>query len=283
MQGYKRYSLAVIIPNYNKEKYLYECVQSVFRQTLLPDEVIIVDDCSADMSRDIIEKLRSENRNLTAIYLEKNGGVSHARNVGLHHANTEFITFLDADDYYLNDKKLENEMGLIKKSNEDIIAYSQFRLANSDGTVRDKIILKKSDYLTGNIFRRLLIGKFSWPAMVRDYCVKKSILVDLGGYNEERNLYEDFELLLKLAKGTRFLCTYESGTAYRQLDNSLSKRDMAEHNRVRAEIFDEMLKPLPKWKRVLYIFQKNWQDLCVFFEINIVQKLKAMVKTVIGR
>ena len=54
-------SVSVIIPNYNKAEYLRECVQSILKQTLLPDEILVVDDCSNDDSRSLIEDLCRQN------------------------------------------------------------------------------------------------------------------------------------------------------------------------------------------------------------------------------
>lgn len=281
MHENEEYSLTVIIPNYNKQKYLYECVQSVFRQTLRPEEVIIVDDFSSDNSRCVIEKLCEEHKAINAIYLEKNGGVSHARNIGLHCAKTQYVTFLDSDDFYVNPKKLENEMELIKKNGKNIVAYSQVVLAEDDGTLEKRIKVNKKDYLTGNIFRKVLIGKFRWPSLARDYCVKKSILENLGGYNENRNLYEDLEVLLKLSKDNFFLCTYEDGSAYRQLKNGLSQRDLSEHRRVRAEIFNEMIVSFPVWKKIMYIFQKKWQEFCRWVVVNCFWRTKRIVKVIL--
>ncbi len=98
-------SLTVIIPNYNNEKYIGKCIKSVLSQSLLPDEIIIVDDCSTDSSKQIIKEFAENNARIKPFFLEENGGVSHARNYGIKRSEGEYITFLDADDYYCNKKK----------------------------------------------------------------------------------------------------------------------------------------------------------------------------------
>ena len=103
-------TLAVIIPNYNKELYIEKCLESVFKQTLQPDQIIIVDDCSSDKSRDIIHTLAVQHKRINPIYLDENRGVSNARNIGAEYANTDYVTFLDSDDLYYNPDKLKNEM-----------------------------------------------------------------------------------------------------------------------------------------------------------------------------
>ena len=69
--------LSVIIPNYNKQKYLQECIESVIRQSYKQIEIIIVDDCSTDNSREIILELAQKYASIRPIFQEKNGGVSH--------------------------------------------------------------------------------------------------------------------------------------------------------------------------------------------------------------
>ena len=282
MQERERYSLAVIIPNYNKEKYLYECVLSILRQTLLPNEIIIVDDGSSDHSREIIDKLKEEYDLIQAVFLEKNGGVSRARNIGLKTSRSEYVTFLDSDDFYYNYNKLENEMNLIKKIGDDIVAYSQLVFVGAEG-IKLEMRTSKAEYLNGDIFARLLTGKFTWPAIAKDYCIKKSILVQLGGYNEQRDLYEDFELLLKLAKEHPFLCTYEEGSAYRQVQDGLSKRVASEHKKARQEIFLNSIESLPFVMRHKYTFQWKYNRLYTWFQGVCVQPVKNMVKAVLGR
>lgn len=255
MQNNRRnspYSLSVIIPNYNKGKYLPKCVGSVLEQTLLPDEIIVVDDCSTDESRFVIEELCKDNSLIRPVYFEENKGVSTARNTGLKYAQSRYITFLDADDFYGNADKLKNEMELLKSIDEDGVAYSQLTYADQEGNIKTGVFCKKSDYLVGNIYKKILHGQFVFPALARDYCVKKSIISELGGYNEERNLYEDLELLIKIAEKHSFYCTYETGTVYRQATGGLSSQKAAVHKEVRNAIFRESISKFAFWKRMVY-------------------------------
>lgn len=252
-----QYTLSVIIPNYNKSAYLNECVCSVLQQTLLPNEIIVVDDCSTDTSREIIEELAKKNGLLSAIYLDVNGGVSHARNIGLRAAQSRYVTFLDSDDFYINPEKLQNEMNLIRENEESTIVYSKVAVVEANGKIIAKPV-QNQYYLVGNVFQKLLTGKFQWPAIARDFCVKKSALEKLGGYNENRNLYEDLELLIKLAKDNSFLCTYELGSAYRQVEGGLSKRTKEEHDKERKKIFFETIHSFPVYIKMYYILQ--WES-----------------------
>lgn len=94
--------VSIIVPVYNVEKYLKRCVNSIINQTFKDFELLLVDDGSTDLSGKICDKLKqSDNR--IAVFHKKNGGLSDARNYGLHFAKGEYITFIDSDDFVAAD------------------------------------------------------------------------------------------------------------------------------------------------------------------------------------
>jgi len=90
--------ITVIIPVYNVEEFIDECLQSVVAQTLRPREVLIINDGTPDNSRDICQRYADRHDWITIIDQE-NKGLSEARNTGLDHASGRYIVFLDSDDY----------------------------------------------------------------------------------------------------------------------------------------------------------------------------------------
>ena len=94
--------VSVIIPVYNTENYLIQCVESVMGQTLKDIEIICVDDGSTDSSPEILRSLKERDRRIR-IFTKENGGQSSARNLGLKEARGEYILFLDSDDHILPD------------------------------------------------------------------------------------------------------------------------------------------------------------------------------------
>lgn len=235
----EKIDLTVIIPNHNKEKYIVKCIESVLQQTILPKKIIIIDDCSTDRSIDKIFQIEDNENIIRVIPLKENVGVSKARNIGILEAQTQYITCLDADDFYANRGKLENEWKLIEK-NQGCIAYSKLALADEEDNVQYPQINRKK-YIEGNIYKRLITGRFSLDAMIRDYVVDKNMVIESGMYNESRNLYEDLELLIKLSMKYEFLCTGEFGSAYRQTGTGLSNRKRAELITTRNQIIKECL------------------------------------------
>lgn len=111
--------ISIIIPIYNAEKYLEECIESVINQTYKNLEIILVDDGSTDESGKICDKYATIDERIKVIH-EKNGCVSIARNAGMDIATGNYIMFIDADDYYEKNacEKLYNE---IKEKNADYV------------------------------------------------------------------------------------------------------------------------------------------------------------------
>ena len=96
-----KYKVSVIIPIYNAATYLRTCVKSLMRQTLDEIQYIFINDSSTDNSLSILEDLLNHypNKHSYVINLEKNGGISNARNIGLYYATGEYITHCDSDDW----------------------------------------------------------------------------------------------------------------------------------------------------------------------------------------
>ena len=90
--------LSVIVPVYNVEDYIIQCIDSILNQTLKNMEIIIVNDGSTDGSAEICNKYAKMDSRIVYITKE-NGGLSEARNVGLKYASADYIGFVDSDDY----------------------------------------------------------------------------------------------------------------------------------------------------------------------------------------
>ncbi len=112
--------ISIIIPVYNVEKYISECLNSILNQTTKNFELIIVDDGSTDNSYSICDSFRSQHENIK-LFHKKNGGVSSARNFALDHVSGDYIYFIDPDDY-LN--KNAFEIMLSNMGNNDLLTFN---------------------------------------------------------------------------------------------------------------------------------------------------------------
>lgn len=252
-------TLSVIIPNYNKEKYIERCVTTVVGQSYQPFEIIVVDDCSTDLSKSLICKLANQYNIVKPLFLKKNGGVSNARNKGLEIAKGEYVTFIDSDDFYYNVDKLKNEMSLLlkfEKEGKKLMTYSTTMIVDENGEMVDckgNKTWKKKEFINGKALREL-VSLLKQKRVPRDYCIKKSYLQDSGAYSYHKNFYEDLDLLMRIAKcGVEFLPTYKCGTAYRQVPNGLSRQSAEKHDVEILSICNNYISEL-NWTERVYVF-----------------------------
>lgn len=123
--------ISVIIPVYNVEAYLRECVESVLKQTYQNFEIILVDDGSTDSSGDICDEYAGNDERICVIH-QKNSGPSKTRNTGLENANGKYIYFLDSDDY-IERNALELLINTAETNNADLVFFDA-RSFTDDGS-----------------------------------------------------------------------------------------------------------------------------------------------------
>lgn len=230
-------NLSVIIPNYNNERFIERCINSVLRQSLSPDYIIVVDDHSTDLSKEIINRYAKANSNVHPIFLAQNSGVSHARNIGIKYAVTDYVTTLDADDFYYSDTKLEEEMKLIKKARGKAVSYSKIVRVNEEDDIIGYPKKSRAAYLNGKAFYKLVAG-YKENTVPRDYIFPRSILEVVGYYDEKSNLFEDLDLLIRISRELPIYCTYKFGTAYRIKNFGLSQRPKSEIVAAKRALFE---------------------------------------------
>ncbi len=209
--------ISVIIPVYNKEKYIQNTLESVLRQTFTDFEIIIIDDGSTDDSMDIATSFKHP---AIRIFRQKNQGVSMARNKGASLAKGNILAFLDADDLWLP----EHLETLKKLSNK----YPEAGFFATAYSIRYNHQLKK-DFI-GNFDKTYqLIPKFyqysyEFPLFfTSNFAVRKKVFLETGGFKKEVNA-EDTEYFLRL--GIRHLLGYATNITMIHLyktENSLSE------------------------------------------------------------
>jgi len=111
--------ISVIVPVYNVEKYLRQCLDSIVKQTFTDFECICVNDGSTDNSLSILEEYSKKDNRFKVVYQE-NKGLCSARNTGLKYITSQYITFIDSDDFVSSDY-LENLLNVAIKENSDIV------------------------------------------------------------------------------------------------------------------------------------------------------------------
>jgi len=184
------HSISVIIPAYNAEKTIRRALKSIENQTLLPNEVIVVDDCSSDRTNEIIREYMKESRLVIRHEIQStNSGAASARNAGWNIASEKYVAFLDADDMW-HPKKLEIQFSAME--NCDDCAMSCHYRHVTDSEVWSDVQLDSSHqrFFT---FRDFLI---------RNRCATPSVMVKReisSRFHPGKRYAEDYLLWLQIS------------------------------------------------------------------------------------
>ena len=164
--------VSVIVPVYNVEKYLRQCLDSIVGQTLKDIEIICVDDGSTDSSRQILEEYEKKDKRIKIIS-QMNKGAGAARNNGLSVAQGKYLSFLDSDDFFESDmlesayKKAEEDKADFVVFKSDQYYTEENRYAEVPWTLREKEIPPYTPFnhrqMTDNIFK-VFVG-WAWDKL----------------------------------------------------------------------------------------------------------------------
>lgn len=181
--------VSAIIPCYNAAKFLPEAIESVISQTYDNIEIIVVNDGSTDGTDQVV-----------CPYLDKiqyvkqaNAGPAAARNNGISHANGEYIAFLDADDLWRADK-IQKQIEIIDTCTDIAMVYSKFEnFCNDTG---EKLSVMPDSTPSGLLFDLILQKNIiALPSVL----LRKSKIIEVGGFDESLATAEDTNLWLKIA------------------------------------------------------------------------------------
>lgn len=130
--------ISIVVPAYNCQDYIGEAIESVKSQTYSNWELIIINDCSTDNTKNIISKYEQEDKRIILINLEKNSGAAKARNVGIEKALGNYIAFLDADDIWKEDKLIK-QIEFMENNNYSF-TFTGYEFASKDGLGTGKVV-----------------------------------------------------------------------------------------------------------------------------------------------
>ena len=215
-------TISVIIPVYNVEKYLNQCIGNVLSQFYKNIEVLLIDDGSTDKSFEICEKyLKSDSR----IYLvhKKNGGVSLARNIGIQCSKGDYIVFLDGDDFWRNNDSIANIVKNLK-NNVDMVCfgYREYKDNNSENGIGISFIGFDDSYSDKNELFKEMISKGVYVSSPWCKVIKKDVIIKNDLYFCEGITSEDIDWSARLLIAVKSINVYcDSFYCYRQRSDSV--------------------------------------------------------------
>jgi len=180
--------VSIIIPTYNREKWIKEAIQSVLSQTYSFYEVIVVDDGSSDNTREIVNSFKER----VKYFFQQNCGPSCARNKGIELSRGEWIAFLDSDDLWKKEK-LEKQMEALKKEPRFKVCYTEEVWIRNGKFVNPR---KRHKKYSGWIYLHCLPLCIISPSSV---LIHRSVFEDVGKFDPHLPVAEDYDLWLRIS------------------------------------------------------------------------------------
>lgn len=277
--------ISVIIPVYNVEKYLKQCIESVLNQTYENLEIILIDDGTKDNSGIICDDYSKKDNRIKVVH-QKNMGLSGARNTGLKIATGDYISFIDSDDF-IDNKMFEVMILALKENNADIVEcgtifcneigeYIKENTINNIRTYKNeeqiKELLTTGDITTtswGKLYKRELFKNFEFP---------------LGKYHEDT--FTTYKLL-HLSQKTTIL--NKGFYHYRQVDGSimnssfkLKHLDSIEATLERSKFIEKNYSQYKKYDyaNIVYSCCKVYERILLsdFYDKKIIKNLQILIR-----
>lgn len=213
-------ALSVLIGCLNNAETLEQAMRSILSQSVSDLELIVVDDGSTDHTPDLVRTLRTEDSRVAYMPLPHRG-ISSSLNAGLGVANGEFVAFQDADDWSLP-TRLERQLGILRTRPEVAVVGCRMREIAGDG----RELAPRTTFAAGDVNGSLL--RFN-PVPNSCAMVRRSAVLDVGGFNRRFRYAMDYDLWLRLAE-QYVITTIDETLAVRRMSgaNVAARRERAQ-------------------------------------------------------
>lgn len=208
-------SVSVIVPVYNVEKYLDECLSSLVNQTLSELEIIVVNDGTKDNSQNIIDQYVKQFPNKVISLIKENGGLGDARNYGIPYAKGEYIGFVDSDDI-VHHEMYEKMFNKAKLENSDLVLcdLEYFYETSSEKMVKEGLVQIENIDINKTVF---LSPLFAWNKLYRrSLFIESELKYPIGLWYEDIPVTVPFFTLAK-----KISYVHETLIYYRQRSTSI--------------------------------------------------------------
>ena len=216
------HQVSCLVTCYNERPFIGAAIESVLAQSAADQimEILVVDDGSTDGSGDLLDQLASTDTRLRIFHID-NGGISRARNYGLHQAHAPLVALLDGDDLWHRDK-LARQLSVVDQADEAIaLWYSDYVDFSGNPDSGSKVAVRAFSQSDTDTLERYFVG--DGPILPSTVILSMPALQNAGLFDESVRLFEEMDLWLRLAAaGYRFQHVPGALTFKRQRSGSLS-------------------------------------------------------------
>lgn len=256
--------ISIVTPVYNVEKFIVETIESVLKQTYTNWELLLIDDGSTDSSPQLCKEYVLKDKRIKYFH-KQNGGQASARNLGIKNASGEYITFLDSDDLY-SDDKLEQHLIDLKENPADFYYGAGYKLFENKQDNKIETYNWFYGKYTGTKFFKILYHSCS--VNINSVLVKKSLFDSVGLFDENPILRgtEDLDLWLRIALNINTIYGNPKPKVYYRIhDNGIhfQRANMLIGKWKIYEKFEnvKLIKPLVRKREYRYIFRELMNNL----------------------
>lgn len=272
--------VSVVIPVYNAQSSLHKTLDSIFNQSMHDFEVIMINDGSSDSSFDILQEYRMKYDNAVLINLERNEGVSQARNCGIRVAKGEYISFVDADDV-VDCHFLEIMYQTAKETGSEIASCNFFYCYPQKGGTKilrrkNRFFVRDGIYDSSRLLRSLLKDTktrfFVWNKIY-----KRDILLEHGIYFDSR-CFEDILFTAKAFYYSKKICVLDCPLYfYFKTNSSLTHcMDISQLKSYLKALCD--LRAFLEQVDEYTVYKRNFEYLCLRFFLSCFYRVPCMCK-----
>lgn len=271
--------VSIIIPSYNRRKYLEEAIESVLKQTYENKEIIIVDDCSKDGTEEYITEKYRNNTRIKFYKNKENSGAGVSRKNGYDKSKGNYIIFMDDDDYYTNDDFIERAIEILKlKENISIVSSSSMIEYVNEGRMIESIMniegeISNVEYLS-SFQQKYMKSNSTFTTVFRKTDLEKANIKEVKMLNDS-SIY-----LRALLVGDAYILRTISGV-YRihskNISSNLDVEFIIENLEEKYKIYEEIV------KRNLLNNPKEWLKNQVLLTISFFVKFNKTEKKEINK
>lgn len=240
-------TISVVIPAYNAQATITKTIESVRQQTYSDLEIIVINDGSSDRTAEIVNNIKEQRIKL---FNYPNGGVATARNRGIAKARGEYIAFLDADDFWTEDK-LELQLQALIENPDAGVAYSWTYFLYQE----DICYPSEPVYHRGNVYPQLLTKNFIHHGS--NPLIRREAIAFVGEFAPSFPHCADWDYYLRLAAKYDFVVVPKHQIYYRQSANSMTSK-IDDIERQLCQMLDKTYYTVPQKLQHLQRQSKSW-------------------------
>ena len=246
---------SIVIPLYNKEKFIKNTLQSVLNQTFSDFEIIIINDGSTDQSEQMVSQFKDAR---IRYFTQKNEGAASARNFGIEKANANYIAFIDADDLWY-DNHLETLKNIIEEFPDAGIYASRYELVYKNASTSVSEFNGLNAQYKGYVKDYFYSTQNNSLASTIVNVIPKEVFLEIGNFNTNISSGQDIDMWARIALKYPVVIGNKITASYlHYIDDSLSKTSILNKKLIRFNDYSEYEKTNSSLKKYLDIYRMEY-------------------------